>query len=395
MSGEIDFDKQRDHAVHTLYNYLLGWYVFDHLKEFREAFRRFFKNSLEITLAPNKKEKQFYTPPNNYYPNRPYGLDDKNFFADLPLVNHFGDVWPLASLLHDVGYILEGSLSPASPKTEHERVINGAKVLHDYSNHWLWRHTTIDFRAAINIAINMNCIVPDYKSSKSMSALSDRLRDIGNLENIRKKGLENKKEPLNPEDTGEYALNLEAFELWKLFYKKYIDNVNIGLILIENDIKNTKGLIIIENEIKSNMGLILQEVIKEYENDVWEGGITTKINLNHGVSGGLMLLQASTFWYEFMWGLESTNWNYIHLIQEEKRSNDPVSEKVFEKIQNEITRKRIPAHIWLREEKGFATWTGLRIYGQLLRLQYTTTLLQKHGIKRKRISSKLICKQIP
>ena len=28
MSGEIDFDKHRDHAVHTLYNYLLGWYIF-------------------------------------------------------------------------------------------------------------------------------------------------------------------------------------------------------------------------------------------------------------------------------------------------------------------------------------------------------------------------------
>ncbi|MGZ8908268.1 MAG: hypothetical protein ACXW1U_21405, partial [Methylobacter sp.] len=104
MSGDIDFDKQRDHAVHTLYNYLLGWYVFDHLNEFREAFRRFFKNSLEITLVANTKEKQFYSTPNNYF-YRPHGLDENNFFADLPLVNHFGDVWPLASLLHDVGYI--------------------------------------------------------------------------------------------------------------------------------------------------------------------------------------------------------------------------------------------------------------------------------------------------
>ncbi len=348
MSGEIDYDKQRDHAVHTLYNYLLGWYIFDHLKEFRAAFRRFFQNSLEITLAANENELEFYN-----YDFRPHRLDENIFFADLPLVNHFGDVWPLGSLLHDVGYILEGSLSPASPNTEHERVINGAKVLHDYSNHWLWRHTTVDFRAAINIAKNMNCVVPDYKSSKSMSALSDRLRDIGNLENIRKKGEENKIDPLNPEDTGEYALNLEAFKLWELFYKKYINKNNIGMVLVEKDIKNNVEIILIEQDFKNNMELILEKVKNEYVNDVWEGGIKSKINLNHGVCGGLMLLQASAFWYEFMWGLKSTNWNYIHLIQEEKRSNEPISEKVFEKIKKTITNERIPAHIWLREEKGF------------------------------------------
>lgn len=27
VSADIDYDRQRDHAVHTLYNYLLGWYI--------------------------------------------------------------------------------------------------------------------------------------------------------------------------------------------------------------------------------------------------------------------------------------------------------------------------------------------------------------------------------
>jgi hypothetical protein len=323
MSGEIDYDKHRDHAVHTLYNYLLGWYIFDHLPAFRDAFREFFKTSLNITLEANKKEKNFYR---NFYHFPPHGLDDTCFFEAMSLVNHFGDVWPLASLLHDVGYILEGTLSPATPKIEHERVTNGTKVLHDYFNHWLWRHTEVDFRAAIDIARNINCVVPDFKESKSMPALSDRLRDIGNLENIMKKRTDNIGS-LNPDDKDDRSLNLEAFKLWELFYERYIN--------------------------KKIMKLILDEVKKQYENDLWEGGIISKINLNHGVSGGLMLLQASTFWYEFMWGLESINWSYIHLIQEEQRSNEPVSEKVFDNIKNEITKVRIPAHIWLREEKGF------------------------------------------
>jgi hypothetical protein len=237
MSGEIDFDKQRDHAVHTLYNYLLGWYIFDHLPAFREAFRGIFKDSFKIKLEAKENEQNFYTEHLDFKLGLDK-LDGNDFYVNLPLVNHFGDVWPIASLLHDVGYILEGSLSPATPKIEYERVTNGTKVLHDYFNHWLWRHTKVDFRAAIDIARSIDCVVPDFKSSKSMSALSDRLRDLGNLESVRNKDKNKEIAPLNPKDTGAYALNLEAFELWKLFHKKYINKKNLEVTLIEERIKN-------------------------------------------------------------------------------------------------------------------------------------------------------------
>lgn len=71
-----------------------------------------------------------------------------------------------------------------------------------------------------------------------MSALSDRLRDLGNLENVRNKDKNKEIAPLNPKDTGAYALNLEAFELWKLFHKKYINKKNLEVTLIEERIKN-------------------------------------------------------------------------------------------------------------------------------------------------------------
>ena len=100
------------------------------------------------------------------------------------------------------------------------------------------------------------------------------------------------------------------------------------------------------------MERILVEVKDQYENDIWEGGILSKINLNHGVCGGLMLLQAATFWYEYMWGLKLATLKSINKIQEKQESNEPVSEKTFNNIQEEITNTRIPAHIWLRRNEG-------------------------------------------
>jgi hypothetical protein len=337
ISGEIDYDKQRDHAVHTLYNYLLGWYVFDHFLAFREAFEAVFKNIFKSNFEAQGYERdfyrEFYREGNEGNSPPPHGLTMEAFLGKLPLVNHFGDVWPLASLLHDVGYILEGSLSPATSKIEHERVTNGTKVLHDYYNHWLWRRLEVDYRAAINIARNIKCAVPDFKESKSMPALADRLRDLGNLENIRKNDKDNEKAPLAPNDKRSYALNREAFHLWGLFYKKYFYDGNEG-----------------------EMFWILQKVKEEYEHDVWEGSDTSKINLNHGVCGGLLLLQATTFWYDFMWGLESTNWDKIDSIQEDQKPCEPISEKVFERIKEEITETRIPAHIWLRGGFCYMDW---------------------------------------
>ena len=340
VSGEIDYDKQRDHAVHTLYNYLLGWYAFEHILDFRKAFRNTFQR-LEIIsedgLSPkSEKERQFYTNTDGLR-YRPVNMEENYFFDDLDLFNHFGDIWPIASLLHDVGYILEGSLSPATSQIEHERVINGSKVLHDYFNHWLWRHAAIDYRAARNIAKKIGCVVPDFKSSRSMPALADRLRDIGNLENVRKKCEEDNKRSLDETDSEEYSLNHEVFHLWSLFYKRYHPKTT-----------------------NSNFICILEEVKRNFYNDVWEGGISSKINLNHGVCGGLMLLQASTFWYDLHWGLESKDWGWIDALQKEQQAkhepSDYISEQSFKTHHREITVKRIPAHIRIRGGFHYSDW---------------------------------------
>ncbi len=337
MSGEIDYDKHRDHAVHTLYNYLLGWYIFDNLENFRTAFGDIFFTKLQIKPKNSDHEEDFYGANKAYLPK------DKDV-SQLALVNHFGDVWPVASLLHDVGYILEGSLSSASPKVEHEHVTNGAKVLHDYFNHWAWRGLPVDFRAATAIAKSIKCVVPDFKGSRSLPSLSDRLCDIGHLDHIREKCNKDGSEPLDAKDKSEYALNREAFTLWELFYKKYLNS----------------------SADKTDMAKILNEVKEKYRDDVWKGGDTAKISLNHGVCGGLMLLQAATFWYELIWGLKPKErlspWQRISDAEKAKNKEDfPVSEKIFNEIRHSLTytdehKSRIPAHIWLRGWFSYTDW---------------------------------------
>ena len=105
-------------------------------------------------------------------------------------------------MLHDIGYILEGSLSSASPEVEHLRVTNGSKIIHDYFNHYFWRSFEVDFRAAKNIAKTLGVVVPDFKYSESLASLGDRLCDIGSCENIRLKILASKNyEKINNPDS--------------------------------------------------------------------------------------------------------------------------------------------------------------------------------------------------
>ena len=53
VTADIDYDKQRDHAVHTLYNYILGWYIFEHSDKLQEAFRNYFSKELKIDWNQN------------------------------------------------------------------------------------------------------------------------------------------------------------------------------------------------------------------------------------------------------------------------------------------------------------------------------------------------------
>lgn len=110
LTDDLDYKRQRDHAAHTLYNYLLGWYFLDNSKKLKEALRSAIEKRLKCSLNEDKAE-----------------------FSDDNLMTNFGDIWVYASLLHDIGYILEGTIESLSTEVENERVTRGAALIHDFS----------------------------------------------------------------------------------------------------------------------------------------------------------------------------------------------------------------------------------------------------------------------
>ena len=81
LRRQITYAKQKDHTAHTVYLYLLGIWLFHHLPQLREAFRRKHKIANEVVNIGDGQ----------------YVLVDR--------VDHeFLFQWTYASLLHDVGY---------------------------------------------------------------------------------------------------------------------------------------------------------------------------------------------------------------------------------------------------------------------------------------------------
>ena len=326
-TADIEFTRQRDHAVHTLYNYILGWYIFEH-SDLWWTFKDHFKHKLEINLDISSNEKNFYEL------NKFCTIGDE--FEDyIGLVNEFGDVWPIASLLHDIGYILEGNLSSASSEVENERVSNGSKIIHDYFNHWFWRDIAIDFRAAKNIANSLGVMMPDFRHSRSLASLGDHLCDIGSCENIRKKlktalvtSISNPDPLVIPPEIipyrsiqEKYGLNREAFSLWEEHYKFF---------------KCTK------------MGDILKIVHTVYKSAMWTGSDQGIRSLNHGVCSGLITLQALTFFHELFWGFYRFKWKLFAKKQNIYPSCNRVSKEMLEVFRKNITEDYVPGPIIIR-----------------------------------------------
>lgn len=263
LSAEIDFKKQRDHAAHTLYNYLIGWYFFEKSPMINSAMKTHIRMR-EFNLSCR-------------------GEIDKETFA-------FGIVWTFASLLHDIGYLLEGSLSNLSLDVEVAHVSKGAAIMHDYFNHFFWRHIDLDYKAARDIVRRLNLYVPDFKSIKSLSALSDNLSVLGDCEPIRSSLAQDFRElvlynrPININDLKKILeqssyLDIDSFKLWELHYSFYNQN-------------NTAELI-------KHVGSI-------FHNLVWDGHPTyNSRTINHGVASGLLSLMFSTYFYQIYFGLES------------------------------------------------------------------------------------------
>ncbi len=115
--GNIAYPRQRDHSSHTLYNYLLGWYLFIHCAKLRDALTtEFARRGVPSRKVPAFESDEIY----------------------------FGSVWQYASLLHDVGYMFEGSQPRMDLEMSSRQAGIGARVAREYFNRTIWLEYGID-----------------------------------------------------------------------------------------------------------------------------------------------------------------------------------------------------------------------------------------------------------
>jgi len=235
--ADISYDKQRDHSAHTIYNWLLGWLFYQHSDSLRQAMN-------EATEARGLCEGGLGRTP----------------------VDAFGDVWTYASILHDIGYLFEGGIGRLAWETHHETAKRGALVVNDFFNNRIWHEWGI--HAAADRQLIRNC---DYEfltlpTDGSLGGIIDGLQKMGGLDPL----LEDvgKVVPNLPTLSGKYVT---AFELWAAHYE------HLG-----------------KKEMVKYVGDTQQAFADLAYNGLKTAGVRV---IDHGVAGGLLLLQLITMYY--------------------------------------------------------------------------------------------------
>jgi hypothetical protein len=248
LQGTIAYEKQRDHSSHTVYNYLLGWYFYLKCFPVREALQQAFKQR----GLPNSRIDPF----------------EQEF-------KYFGSVWLYASLLHDVGYMFEGSLSRMSFDNTSKQAAIGARVAKEYFNRTFWLDCDIELysmRAELFKGLRADLRPPSFEKIDTLSDIADELRTIGNLDLL----LTQVNKKCNIKVLQDHKPKLEnfsgdAFDIWFNYYTQFNNADMCGRM--------------------RSVRTIFNQMIDTGLPDV---GICL---LDHGVCGGLLQLSASTYYY--------------------------------------------------------------------------------------------------
>jgi hypothetical protein len=224
---ETIYPRQRDHSVHTAHNYLLGWYFFTRCRPITEQLRRSFESrNLEATFEPS--------------------------FAD-----SFGGLWCFVSLLHDIGYLFEGSVPDEGTAGVDEGIRFGAEYASSYFTNIFWKECKlprIDDRIIAQRLFGLSTVPIDATSPHSIISY---LRDSGAATLGGALGI-----PDLPSD---------AFTLWATNYRHFGQR---------------------------EMATRMENLTTALDAFVDQGlpGATVRV-LDHGVCGGLLLLKYSTLWF--------------------------------------------------------------------------------------------------
>lgn len=249
ISGEMAYPKQRDHSAHTLHNFLLGWYIYCNVEPLRSAVT----GQFQVRGSDNPDED-------------------------------FRDSWPMVSLLHDIGYLFEGSVPPLATTNRSRHVSIGAEVVQDYFAHRFWVECGFDSVHDRQQLRHMSHVHEPDLSSTSISGIADALRSLGDLEEVR---IAIQAETMATNDLAAkslfnqiHAIPGDAFDLWERHYGCY------GFTTMAQRIRRLRGI---------------------FEDLLTDGlGMTGLRHLDHGVCSGLLLLLYSTFYFRMHFGLGKT-----------------------------------------------------------------------------------------
>ena len=147
--------KQRDHTAHTVNNWLLGWLLFENVPLLKSSI---FKG-IEVRGFELGK----------------YGYKDSELF---------GDIWMDVSLLHDIGYMFEGSIQIANMAKNHEYIDFALNLIHDYFQHRFWKEVGI-FNPASKDALLRSWVFDAVLCRlKIVNKCCGRMRNLGDLSNL-------------------------------------------------------------------------------------------------------------------------------------------------------------------------------------------------------------------
>jgi hypothetical protein len=260
-SGVISYPGQRDHSSHTLYNWLLGWYVYDNQIEI--------KSEIHKHIIDRRKWK------------------DQEYNED----TYFNHIWPFTSLLHDIGYMFEGSLLFKDPDTHSSQAEIGLKIVKDYFDSKFWIECGLSSNHERALLKKLIDKTPSFDYGMSLAGLADAMSDLGNLDHLTESVTKEWKARISGEDFPRSYFPGDAFDLWAAHYQMYGTQMMVDRI----------------NKLRESFHELIYKGIPKVGQRV----------LDHGVCGGLLLLMVSTHYHKIRFTIDQVDEN--HLDEETKR----------------------------------------------------------------------------
>ena len=246
LKSTMGYEKQRDHAAHTVHNYLLGWFIVLNSSEVRTQAKRQFAMRFDEECV------------------------EQNFM----------NLWAIPSLLHDIGYLFEGSSPTSEFSLGNESALMGAKYANEFFKHHFWEATEIKTAADKRCVLWLAQVAVPSISGNSIIEIADALRELPSVNHIQSKLRECiAARNISSDEAPRSILNLEsdAFSLWEENYR-FFGNTTMAERVVH---------------LRTAYETLLTDGLPK-------AGIRV---LDHGVCGALLQLQVSAFWFEVYLGL--------------------------------------------------------------------------------------------